>query len=117
MLTGYPNVPKIEQSQKKGYVENLMLPPEERLEPYINDVEKKAYATVNNGETLIFGHTHRPFVSNDHKLVNTGSWVSDADIHNTFVEIEPENADLKIFQFEDEQTIRDITTKLSYSLN
>ena len=102
---------------KNGYVENLMLPPEERLKPYIGDVERTAYAAVQKDEILVFGHTHRPFASTDGKLVNSGSWVDTADVHNTFVEIEPENASVKLFQFKNEQTIKDITNKQSYSLN
>jgi predicted phosphodiesterase len=60
-------------------------PPEERIMPYLSDVEKKAYLTVKDGEVLVFGHTHRPFIRNDSKIVNTGSWVKDA-AHSRFVE-------------------------------
>lgn len=98
---------------KNGYVENLLLPPEERLKPYVGDVEKKAYTSVNEGEVLIFGHTHRPFVSDDMKLVNTGSWVSDAEVHNTFVELE--GKEIKLFQFKDQQKITEIRSRISLS--
>jgi UDP-2,3-diacylglucosamine pyrophosphatase LpxH len=92
-----------------GYLENLLLPPERRLELYLPDVEKKAHDSVGEGETLIFGHTHKPFISSDHKVVNTGSWVSDAETSNTFVQIEGE--EMKLCQFKDKQTIIDITGK------
>lgn len=102
-------------NERKGYVQNLLLPPEERLKSYLGDVEKKAYASVNEGETLVFGHTHRPFISSDGKVINTGSWVADAEIHNTFVEIEDKEA--KVFQFIDAQNIINLTDKLRYSLS
>lgn len=100
-------------SDRGGFIENLLIPPEKRLEPYITDVEKKAYSSVNDGETLVFGHTHRPFVSKDRRLVNTGSWVKDATIFNTFVELD--GKDVKLFQFRSEGTPIDITDKQEYS--
>ena len=86
-------------NQRNGYVQNLLLPPEERLKSYVSDVEKKAYSSVNEGETLVFGYTHRSFISSDGKIINTGSWVTGAEFHNTFVEIEDKEA--KLFQFID----------------
>ena len=84
-------------------VQNLLLPPEERLKPYLSDVEKKAYSTLNADETLIFGHTHRPFISSYSRVLNTGSWVSDAEFHNTFVELEDE--EMKLPQFIDKHAL------------
>jgi UDP-2,3-diacylglucosamine pyrophosphatase LpxH len=92
------------------YVQNLLLPPEKRLgDLFLPDVEKTAYQSVGEGETLIFGHTHRPLVSSDHKLVNTGSWVSDAQPSNTFVEIDGDQ--IKLCQFKNKDTIIDITNE------
>jgi predicted phosphodiesterase len=96
-----------------GYVENLLLPPAQRLKPYFGDLEKRAYTSVNEGEVLIFGHTHRPFVTDDLKLANTGSWVSDAEVHNTFVELE--GKEIKLFQFKDQQVITEIKSRVSPS--
>ncbi len=70
------------------YIAHLLTPPKERLLPYIGDVEKRALASVGSGEILIFGHTHRPFVNSDKNVANSGSWVSDEDITNTYVELE-----------------------------
>ena len=97
--------------QGHGYVENLLTPPEDRLKQdnILTDVEKRAYSSVKPGERLIFGHTHRPFVSTDHKIVNTGCWVKDAKVSNTFVEIEGES--IKLFQFENADHITDITAE------
>jgi predicted phosphodiesterase len=39
-------------------------------------------------ETLIFGHTHSPFISEDKMIVNSGSWVTDNNSHNTYIEID-----------------------------
>ncbi len=36
-------------------------------------------------ESLIFGHTHRPFISKYKMTVNNGSWLTDNDFHNTFI--------------------------------
>jgi UDP-2,3-diacylglucosamine pyrophosphatase LpxH len=103
-------------NQRGGYVKNLLLPPEERLKSFISEVEKKAYSTVNDGQVLVFGHTHRPFISSDLKLVNCGSWVKDAKINNTFVEIDGD--DINIFQFKDkDRDPENITRSLTWNFN
>ena len=103
-------------NQRGGYVKHLLLPPEERLKSSISDVEKKAYSTVNDGQVLVFGHTHRPFISSDLKLVNCGSWVKDAKINNTFVEIDGD--DVNIFQFKDkDKDPKNITSSLTWNFN
>jgi UDP-2,3-diacylglucosamine pyrophosphatase LpxH len=66
---------------------NLLLNPENRLKDTYGEVEKRACSYVQRGEILVFGHTHRPFINKEEKVVNTGSWVTDAPIHNTFVEL------------------------------
>jgi UDP-2,3-diacylglucosamine pyrophosphatase LpxH len=71
------------------YIDHLMQPPEQRLQPYLPDVERKAFSWQGeNGGILVFGHTHRPFVSADGTVVNSGSWVTDATVHNTYVELD-----------------------------
>jgi UDP-2,3-diacylglucosamine pyrophosphatase LpxH len=99
----------------KKYVDHLLQPPEQRLQPYLMDVEKKAWSSVNEGETLIFGHTHRPFISKDRKVVNVGSWVIDAKVHNTFVEIDEQK--LRLWSFKDRNIINDITDSLIYPIS
>lgn len=59
---------------------------------------------------MIFGHTHRPFVSEDKRVANTGSWVSEPQTNyafNTFVELDGDRVEL--FRFVDGDTIEDIT--------
>ena len=73
---------------RDNYLKILQTPPNERLQQDITDVEKRACASVKDGEILIFGHTHRPFVNTTNNVVNTGSWVSDAAITNTYVELD-----------------------------
>ncbi len=67
---------------------HLRQPPEQRLQLTISDVEQRAFDSRQPGEILIFGHTHRPFVSAGDTVVNTGSWVTDAQIRNTYVELD-----------------------------
>lgn len=43
------------------------------------------------GECLVYGHTHRPFITMDNRVANTGCWTNDKEIsekwRNTYVEI------------------------------
>ncbi|MDA4116615.1 MAG: metallophosphoesterase [Thaumarchaeota archaeon] len=80
-----------------GYIDHLLQGPESRLENILPTIEKAAYASLKPGERLIFGHTHRPFVSADGRLANAGSWVTDAPVHNTFVELDEDQARLFVF--------------------
>jgi UDP-2,3-diacylglucosamine pyrophosphatase LpxH len=73
---------------RDNYLQYLQTPPQERLQQDITDVEKRACSSVKDGEILIFGHTHRPFVNTANNVVNSGSWVSDATITNTYVELD-----------------------------
>jgi UDP-2,3-diacylglucosamine pyrophosphatase LpxH len=94
----------------EDYIKHLTEPPETRLKPYLTDVEAKACRSVNDNEILIFGHTHRPFVSNDKRVVNAGSWVSEPQTNykfNTFVELDGDQ--IGLFRFVDGNTAEDIT--------
>jgi UDP-2,3-diacylglucosamine pyrophosphatase LpxH len=102
-------------NKNDGYVQNLMLPPQERLKPYLGDVERKAYTSIEAGQTLIFGHTHRPFISSDNTILNTGSWVSDAEYHNTFAELD--ETEMRLYQFEDKENVKDLTEQLRTSMS
>jgi UDP-2,3-diacylglucosamine pyrophosphatase LpxH len=76
----------------------LLLDPQERLKESLKGVERKARSTVQPGEVLVFGHTHRPFVNKAENLANTGSWITSAPIHNTFVRLE--GGKPRLFAFE-----------------
>jgi UDP-2,3-diacylglucosamine pyrophosphatase LpxH len=79
-------------------VETLQTPPEARLATTLGDVERKASSIVKAGEVLVFGHTHRPFVNKAESVVNSGSWVTDASPHNTYVRIEAGKPRLFIYR-------------------
>jgi UDP-2,3-diacylglucosamine pyrophosphatase LpxH len=82
----------------KDAVNNLQTKPEERLKATLGKVEERACNRAKilqpNG-ILVFGHTHRPFVKGT--IANTGSWVTDADAHNTYVELSNGKPRLFIF--------------------
>lgn len=48
---------------KDQYLRRLMTPPPERVSVAFSGVEEKAAKSIKPGELLVFGHTHRPFVS------------------------------------------------------
>ena len=79
----------------------LLLDPEERLKDSMDRVEKRALASVQPNEVLVFGHTHRPFVNKDENLSNSGSWIKSSTIHNTYVRVE--NGKPRLFVFEGEE--------------
>jgi UDP-2,3-diacylglucosamine pyrophosphatase LpxH len=76
--------------------DQLMLDPIERLKD--KGVEKKAGASVMPGEVLVFGHTHRPYLNKAGNVANTGSWVTTAPIHNTYVRLEGGRPRLFVFE-------------------
>jgi len=100
----------------EGYVKHLMTPPETRLKPYLTSVEANACASRGDNEILIFGHTHRPFVSDDKRVINTGSWICEPQsnyVFNTFAELDGEQ--IRLMHFVDENTSpEDITSKETY---
>lgn len=104
---------------KEGYIKHLMTKPEERLQPFLSDVERKAYHDVKYAERLVFGHTHRPFVSRDLKLVNTGSWVRDQQTnnanYNTFAEIDGDQ--IKLMHMKEVSGIIDITNNYTKDIS
>ena len=83
---------------QEKYLTSILSPPNERLQSNLGMVEHKA-CTVQKapGQILVFGHTHRPFVNEDESIVNAGSWVSDAEISNTYVELDGDK--IRLMQF------------------
>jgi len=104
---------------KEGYIKHLMTKPEDRLQPFLSDVERKAYRDVKDGERLLFGHTHRPFVSRDLKLINTGSWVKDQQTininFNSFAELDGDQ--IKLMSFKDVGEVIDITNNCTKDIS
>lgn len=87
----------LDKNNIRQSITDLQLPPEQRLKDTIGAIEGSACSSVRPGEVLIFGHTHRPFVNTTETAVNSGSWVTDAPVHNTYVELS--NGKPRLFQF------------------
>ena len=88
------------KSRIRERVETLQKPPGERLKDTLGQVEKDACQrakTLQPKGILVFGHTHRPFVCATETVVNTGSWVTDANPHNTYVTLS--NGKPRLFVF------------------
>ena len=88
----------VEHIGKRKIADTLQLDPQERLKETLKGVEKKARSTVKPGEVLVFGHTHRPFINKEENLVNTGSWLMNAPVHNTFVRLDGGKPRLFVFE-------------------
>jgi len=83
---------------KEKYLSSILSPPNERLKSNLGFVEHQACTSAKKpGQILVFGHTHRPFVNTDNNVVNAGSWVSDAAITNTYVELDGNK--IRLMQF------------------
>lgn len=88
---------RFEKNRIREKAEHLQINPEVRLQNTIGSIEKRACASVQPEEILVFGHTHRPFVNKRENVVNSGSWVTDAPVHNTYVELEDGKPRLFVF--------------------
>jgi UDP-2,3-diacylglucosamine pyrophosphatase LpxH len=77
--------------------EALQQKPEQRLQLTLSGVERSACASVAPGEVLVFGHTHRPFINRKENVANSGSWVTDSPIHNTYLRLEGRKPRLFVF--------------------
>ena len=103
---------KIEPSFLKADIatlsERLKRRPEERLQDgSLGRVNANACKQAKAGEILIFGHTHVPFVNKAESVVNSGSWVKDANPYNTYVELS--NGKARLFVYGDQK--REITER------
>ncbi len=61
-----------------------------------NKIIKNAIRKKPDSETLIFGHTHRPYVNNLMKIYNCGSFLPDDDV-KTYIEISDNDVKLERF--------------------
>jgi len=84
--------------------------PEERLQgDSLGRVNSAACKSVKPGEILVFGHTHVPFVNKAGNVVNSGSWVKDANPYNTYVEVS--NGKARLFIYGGHGQSREITER------
>lgn len=95
---------------KQDHIDHLLKIPESRLAQNLSEVEKEAFKDVGQNEILIFGHTHRAFVSDNERIVNTGCWVSDASLTNTFVELD--NGQVRLFEFFNKDKISEVKERI-----
>ncbi|KYC54315.1 MAG: UDP-2,3-diacylglucosamine hydrolase [Candidatus Methanofastidiosum methylothiophilum] len=87
-------IPLIEDMQDKlakspgfrltvGKVERLS------ISPFLN-----IFIPFSSNAKFIFGHTHRPFITKDNRVINLGSWRKDESRHNIFLKIDKDQLDL-----------------------
>ena len=83
--------------------------PEKRLRNRMKAIVENAYSAQGGKpkEILVFGHTHQPFVNKAKGVVNAGSWVTDAEVHNTYVVLS--GGEARMYRFEE----GDITDKVA----
>ena len=79
----------------KEKVARMLLPPEKRLLSHEEAIHQRALASVGEGEVLVFGHTHRPFVRG--RVANCGSWVADSSHGCTYVVLDKGRLSLETF--------------------
>lgn len=72
----------------KDKIEPLRKPRNKIEELAMSPVVRSMLIGGKPDETIIFGHTHSPFITEDRTIVNSGSWVTDNDFHDTYVEID-----------------------------
>jgi len=68
-------------SDIKGAIDSMINRPSIRMERVYGDVDRIAmsnarvlYLGMEKDETLVFGHTHEPFLEVENGAINTGSW-------------------------------------------
>lgn len=79
-------------------VNDLLQPAEERqgmdsIDKFARSKAKYPLLGMQLDDTLIFGHTHRPFVDLTNHVVNTGAWISDMLVPSWFKSSHSENKD------------------------
>ena len=84
---------------------SITKPPEERkenidrIESIVESIAfRQLFFGIKDDEFLIFGHTHRPFINIDKKVVNSGSWLKYAEKHNSYVKIENDTVELLYYK-------------------
>jgi len=95
VLEKYPIIGS--KSEVRELVDRLRRRPEERLQSSIDKINEIACKDAKPNQILVFGHTHAPFINKTENVVNSGSWVKDAKIHNTYVEISEGKPRLYVF--------------------
>ena len=87
----------------------LGMPAEERIsEKYARQIFARVARETRKDEVMVFGHTHFPCAldDNDKGVVNLGSWIKDAAVHNTYLEVDDGQFNLRLFPTQ--QTVRKV---------
>jgi UDP-2,3-diacylglucosamine pyrophosphatase LpxH len=97
---------KLPSSGRDEFIQAISESPNKR-----RDIDKVYNFAVSSGknyilgmepnETLVYGHTHRPFITEDKTVANTGSWIDeleDKNQQNSYVEIVDGDMELKFFE-------------------
>jgi UDP-2,3-diacylglucosamine pyrophosphatase LpxH len=86
-------------------INSITKPPEERrknIDNIKNMVESSAFRQfffgIRDDEVLVFGHTHRPFISLEKNVVNTGSWLKYAEGNCKYLKIKDDKIELLDYQ-------------------
>lgn len=98
---------------RDAYLDHIKSTPEQRLSSSFTTVENNAFSDLKPDEILIFGHTHRPFISTSGHLANSGSWVRDAQVTNTFLELD-NVGQVRLFTFKDAKNIIEIKDRIPF---
>lgn len=91
--------------EKSRFIKDMNKEPHKRdnikkVDEFATSTGKYPLLGMKPYETLIFGHTHRPFIDYDKKVANTGSWVDELPIknyQNSYVQIDDGKMELKFF--------------------
>jgi UDP-2,3-diacylglucosamine pyrophosphatase LpxH len=101
------------ESPKIKYMRYVTSPPHERFQHEgldVRIVEGRAKDSLKKGEVLVFGHTHEPFVTPDKRLINTGSWINEESVFNTYAEID--GKEVRLMQYEKGNITESVTKKV-----
>ena len=92
-------VARRKKHQIKLAARRLQNGPETRLADNMKEIERKAYDRIRGqpNEILVFGHTHHPFINAEENVANSGSWVTEAAVHNTYLELSKGKPRLFVF--------------------
>jgi UDP-2,3-diacylglucosamine pyrophosphatase LpxH len=85
-----------------GKREALQRPPQERAtldaaEILARSPARRLLLGMKAGDRLVYGHTHRPSVSDDGLTANPGAWVADGSESGTYLRIEDDSVTLRRF--------------------
>jgi len=87
----------------------LKKPPEDRemiddIHDFAMNLEKYMFLERKPDEMLVYGHTHRPYISKDGTVANTGSWVDETSggisrsSQNRYIKISDGRMELRAFE-------------------